>query len=104
MNKKAELFNNLLENVINVDKQLSIYEYNLDKILFRKSEEVYSMVTKGEYKNSFTYFMNRIFPKWDVMKHAFPFLKKAPILLPFMYVYRILRLLVSPKKIKNNNR
>lgn len=35
--------------------------------------------------------LSRVFPSFDYMKHYFPILKKAPVLLPFVHVYRWIR-------------
>lgn len=38
-----------------------------------------------------SFFITRIFPPYSFMKKAFPILKKCPVLLPFLYPWRIIR-------------
>lgn len=40
------------------------------------------------------YFLHRLFPPYRTMSGYFPVLKKAPILLPFLWIWRILRALL----------
>lgn len=42
-------------------------------------------------------FFSRVFPPLSTMKNLFPILDKAPILLPFMWIWRIIRLIFTGK-------
>jgi len=42
-------------------------------------------------KGKFRFFLSRLFPSYSFMKKAFPVLKKCPILLPFLYPWRLIR-------------
>ncbi len=46
------------------------------------------------------YLWNRLFPTYKEMSWNFPVLKKCPILLPFIWMYRLLGVLFSPKRKK----
>ena len=48
--------------------------------------------------------MNVIFPTYKAMCQKYPFLKKAPVLLPFMWVFRWIVTLFQPSKIRAQKR
>ena len=60
-------------------------------------------VAKGvKAKGKFGYFMSRIFPPYCFYKYAYPWAYYCPILIPFAWLARFLRVLFkNPKKAKN---
>ncbi len=52
---------------------------------------------KSKNKGTFAYLIKRLFPQYRVMVISYPILKKAPILLPFCWVWRWIRALFGGK-------
>lgn len=52
---------------------------------------LYGMNKNGKW----TFFFQRLFPTFDFMKEHYPILRKAPILLPFCWIKRIIRALTK---------
>jgi hypothetical protein len=53
-----------------------------------------------EKPNRIKIFFRLLFPKFYQMKSMYPVLKKWPILLPFMYIYRIIKKIFSKRSRK----
>lgn len=94
------VFTHICDSIFNSNIELTDAEIELEKFLFRNAEEIYSTVAKGSKKNGFTYLLSIIFPKYKAMKFIYPVLKKAPILLPFCYIARIVTRVFNPKKFR----
>ncbi len=68
---------------------------------------LYSSVVRNSSASS-TFFMRlshiytMLFPNFTSMKNIFPVLKKYPILLPFLWVYKILKLIFNPEKVNRH--
>lgn len=60
-----------------------------------EGNHIYSNI--GSKKGKWNYVMRLLFPEYKVIKERYPILKKAPILLPFTWVLRILTDIVSKK-------
>ena len=82
---------------VNVTEELTEEEKAFERVLFKNSGEILGAVQKGNTKNSFKYVLRRLFPKYASMKFMYPVLKKAPILLPFCYIARVLSLFGNGK-------
>lgn len=55
-------------------------------------------VKKSESKNIIVYSFNRLFPSYKNMTAAYPVLKKAPYLLPFCWIRRLIIAVIGKKK------
>ena len=50
------------------------------------------------------YIFYRLFPKYETLKHMYPVLRKAPILLPGIYCHRLFRIITHRERVKNEVR
>ncbi|MBO5747362.1 MAG: nucleotidyltransferase family protein [Clostridia bacterium] len=53
---------------------------------------------QGQTKNRFERFLIMVFPSYDRMSEKFPVLKKCPVLLPFLWVWRLFGVLFKKEK------
>ncbi len=69
-----------------------------------RQTHLYSQVAKESSATStfiirMGHIFSMLFPPFSLMKNIFPILKKCPCLLPAMWIYKLMKLIVNPKKI-----
>lgn len=117
------LYNEKYKNTLNYDKlskifsDLKIQDFaeNIKKIAYKwfgiddvdNFNEVEKFILKGssldnevnysigENNGKFKFLIKLLFPKMEIMQEKFPILKKFPLLLPIMWITRILRDIIS---------
>ncbi len=66
--------------------------------LANRSSALKEKKIKGTAPNRTKKLISTVFPSFEIMKGLFPALKKAPCLLPFMWIYRIVRIVMFKKE------
>ncbi len=67
-----------------------ILEFMLSGGTIGSNENVAIMSAAQTTENAVVYALKRMFPRYKIMKEIYPILRKLPILLPVMWIYRIL--------------
>lgn len=89
---KIKDINNIIFNNSKIDKNTkNTLEYIIRSGIHGSGSSYNPFVSRGVYEhkgNKFKYYFSNVFPSFKIMSGKYKILKKIPILLPFLYVYR----------------
>ena len=75
-----------------IDHLDTLEEYIIQGGIYGTTERKIA-ITRKKAGNRLTYYINRAFPPYSILKHAFPVLKRFPFLIPFGWIIRWFKLL-----------